>query len=76
MCLAAAGRILEVSGSDIERSAVVDVGGSPRPVNLAMVPDAAVGDWVKIHSGFAFEVMSADEAAELIEITDELGRHI
>jgi hydrogenase expression/formation protein HypC len=75
MCLAAAGRILEVTGEGLERSALVDLAGRARPINLAMVPDAVVGDWVKVHSGYAFEVMTPEDAAELLDLTDEIGRH-
>ena len=57
MCLAIPGRIVEISGDDgLQRLGIVDVDGRRHTVNLAMVPEAGVGDHVVTHSGFALRI--------------------
>ncbi len=63
MCLGLAGRVVAwPEGGDL---ADVDTGGSVRPTNMALL-EAPVrpGDWVLIHSGFALEPMTPDEARD------------
>jgi hydrogenase expression/formation protein HypC len=76
MCLAVAGRIVGTSGEALQRVGVVDMGGSERQVSLVMVPEAAAGDWVLVHSGFAFEILSDEAARELLDLTDEVGEQL
>jgi hydrogenase maturation factor len=57
------GRIVEVRTVENERLALVDVGGTHRPVFLDMIPDAAVGDYVRIRAGFATERVGASRSA-------------
>ena len=42
--------------------ALVDLGGVRKPVSLAMVPQAAVGDYVIVHVGFAIGMVDPEEA--------------
>ena len=66
MCLAIPGRITRIEeGSGLERHGTLDIGGIEREVNLAMVPEAEVGDHVIIHSGFALRVTPPPEADHL-----------
>lgn len=68
MCLAIPGQIESISSADpIMRSGRVNFGGIIREVNLAYVPDAAPGDYVLVHVGFALSVIDADEAAQVFE---------
>ena len=60
MCLAVPGQIIEVRGTD----AKVDFQGSRREVSLVMTPEAAVGDWVLVHAGFAINTIGEAEARE------------
>lgn len=67
MCLGLAGRVVAWdAGTDL---ADVEVGGSVRPINMALL-EATVrpGDWVLIHSGFALEPMTADEARDAMAL--------
>jgi len=57
-----------VDGEGLDRRAVVDVAGVERDVSLALLPDAAGGQWVIFHSGFAVRVLADDEAAALAAI--------
>jgi len=73
MCLAVAGRVLSVDGDGVSRTAVVDLGGAPRNISLAMLPEAGPGDWVTIHAGHALVVLTEDEAMELADLSDEIA---
>lgn len=67
MCLGIPGRVVEVSpGSDVAR---VDVAGVVRDINLEFLDGPFVpGDFILIHSGFALERMSADEAKDALDV--------
>ena len=51
----------------------VDIGGFQRDVCLAYVPEAAVGDYVLVHVGFAVRIMDADEAHGTFELLRSAG---
>lgn len=46
----------------------VEIGGTRREINLAVLPEARVGDYVLIHAGFAISKVEEKEARELLEI--------
>ncbi|WP_233200368.1 HypC/HybG/HupF family hydrogenase formation chaperone [Blastopirellula marina] len=52
--------------------ATVEFGGVSREVNMACVPDAAVGDYVLVHAGVAISVVGAVEAERLLATIAEL----
>ncbi len=64
MCVGLPGRIVAIAGTDIARVADVEFGPSLKQVSTATLPDASVGDWVIVHSGFVVRRLSAIEAAE------------
>jgi hydrogenase expression/formation protein HypC len=73
MCLAIPGRIEKIDGAEgIRRTGAVSFGGVLRDVNLAYVPQAAVGDYVMVHVGFALSVVDADEAAQVFEYLKQM----
>ena len=67
MCVAIPAQIVEVdAATGVGRSGVVLLGGDNRlSVDLTLVPEAVVGDYVIIHSGYAVSKMSALQAAEV-----------
>jgi hydrogenase expression/formation protein HypC len=73
MCLAVPGRILEVEERDGSRIARVQFGGITRSAYLNFVPEAAVGDYVMVHVGFAISRVNAEEAARTYELLEEMG---
>jgi hydrogenase expression/formation protein HypC len=74
MCLAVPGRILDIAGDEpILRTGRVDFGGIVKQINLAYVPEAAVGDHVLVHVGFAITVIDAAEAERVFQQLRELG---
>jgi hydrogenase expression/formation protein HypC len=72
MCLAIPGRILEVV-DEANRLAKVDVAGVQRTVNVGLLDDAVVGDWVLIHVGFALQKVDEEEAAATIKLLEGMG---
>ncbi len=74
MCLAIPGRIVEIS-SDNEDSALVDVVGVRRKIDLGLLHDdkPIPGDWVLIHVGFAMSKISEQDAADQMSTLRMLG---
>lgn len=72
MCVAVPAQILWIGdGSPLSVPALVDAGGHELAVDIAMVPEAVIGDYVITHSGYAIRILAAAEAAEL---RAQLGR--
>jgi hydrogenase expression/formation protein HypC len=55
------------------RTARVQFGGTVRQVRLDFVPDAAVGDYVLVHVGFALSKIDEQEAQRTYQLLEELG---
>jgi hydrogenase expression/formation protein HypC len=74
MCLAIPGRIVEIC-SDNQDSALVDVVGVRRKIDLGLLPDdkPVPGDWVLVHVGFAMSKISEQDAADQINTLRLLG---
>jgi hydrogenase expression/formation protein HypC len=72
MCLGIPGRIVRIDDAS-KKLATADVAGVQRQVNLACTPQAAVGDWVLIHVGFAMARLDEAQAAQTLQILKELG---
>ncbi len=74
MCLAVPGRVVElVDASPAARLARVDFGGVLREINLTLVPEAAVGDYVLVHVGVALSRIDAEEAGHVFKYLKEIG---
>jgi len=69
MCLAIPTRICSVNGQLAE----VEIGGVQRTISLALTPEAQVGDYVIVHTGFAISVLDADEAQESLLLFAEMA---
>ncbi|NUQ70176.1 MAG: HypC/HybG/HupF family hydrogenase formation chaperone, partial [Chthonomonadales bacterium] len=71
MCLAVPGKIISIdepdgpTSSPLDRNGLVDFGGIAKPVNLAYVPEANIGDYVIVHVGFAISSMDESEAGQV-----------
>jgi hydrogenase expression/formation protein HypC len=70
MCLGIPGRIVAVEdgGDDEMRMSTVDFEGLRRPVCLACVPEARVGDYVIVHVGFAISRVDEVEAERTLAV--------
>jgi len=74
MCLAIPAQVVEIVPG-IEHHAVVDVAGVRRRIDTGLLEDdpPVPGDWVLVHVGFAMSKISAEYAAEQIELLKKLG---
>ncbi|MBN1440671.1 MAG: HypC/HybG/HupF family hydrogenase formation chaperone [Anaerolineales bacterium] len=73
MCLGVPGKILDAYTTGSVRMGRIDYGGVVKEACLAYVPDAAPGDYVLIHAGFALNVLSPDDAEETLKLFREIG---
>jgi hydrogenase expression/formation protein HypC len=74
MCLAVPGRITNVTDDPpLMRRARVEFGGILKEISLAFVPDAAVGDYVLVHVGFAISKIDEEEAGRVFEYLRQIG---
>lgn len=65
MCLAIPAQISEIKEGNI---ATVDILGVTRDIAIDLTPQAAVGDYVLVHAGFAIEVVDEQFAQETIDL--------
>jgi len=68
MCLAVPALIVAVDGQEAE----VELGGARRRVGLQLVPEARVGDFVLVHTGFAINLLDPEEAEATLSLFREL----
>jgi len=59
--------IIELRGE----KALARLGGVEREISLVLVDDAALGDYVLVHAGFAISRIDEDVAAETISLLKE-----
>ena len=70
MCLAIPAQITELKDGGMAR---VSIMGTTRDIALDLTPDAAVGDYVLVHAGFAIEVVDAQYAQETLDLIQEMA---
>ena len=73
MCLAVPGRILSIAEVDGTVMAEADFGGVRKNVCLQYVPDAAVGDYVVVHVGFAIQRLDEASAQQTLATFERMG---
>lgn len=75
MCLAVPGKIIKIENQidDVFRFAKVSFNGIVKDVNLAMVPEANVGDYVLVHVGSAISIVDEEEAKITMDILMQMG---
>ncbi len=75
MCLAIPGKIVEIQENPDPtlRRAKVDFGGIRKEVSLAFTPEAAAGNYVLVHVGFALNVVDEGEARKIFEHLKEMS---
>lgn len=70
MCLAVPMQILEIKDNGMAR---VTAMGAERDAALDLTPQAAVGDYVLVHAGFAIEVVDQQYAEETLELIQTMA---
>lgn len=69
MCLALPCRIVAIDGDN----ATIDVSGMKKDISLALMDDAAVGDYVIVHVGYALTKLDPEEAEKTLALFAEMG---
>jgi len=69
VCLAIPALIKSIDGKEAE----AEIGGISRRVSLWLTPDAKVGDYVLLHSGYAINVLDQEQAEETLELLREIA---
>ena len=75
MCLAVPGKIEHFVADDPEamKMAKVDFGGIKKVINLDLVPEADVGDFVLVHVGIAISKVDEEEAQRTSNFLEGMG---
>jgi hydrogenase expression/formation protein HypC len=69
MCLAVPVQVVSIDGNEAE----VEIGGVKRQVSIMLTPEAKVGDYVLLHTGYAINVIDEAEAQETLKILEEMA---
>lgn len=71
MCLAIPARIEELTTPG---NAIVNLGGVRKEISLALVDDAAIGEYVIVHVGYALQKLDQEEAERTLQLFAEMGQ--
>lgn len=71
MCLAVPGQIKTVDADG--ESAVAIMGGIEKPINVSLIDQPQVGDWVIVHVGFALNRIDEAEAQKTLALLAAAG---
>ncbi len=69
MCIAIPMKVVELSG---DATAVVEQDGIRRHVNIRLLPDCRIGDYLLIHAGYAIEIIDPEAAAANLQSLEEM----
>lgn len=75
MCLAIPGKILSISNEADKtfRMGKVSFGGITKEVNLSMVKEATLDDYVLVHAGVAISKIDEEEAKITLDYLKQIG---
>ena len=68
MCLAIPTLITAIEG----QMARIEVGSVEREISIVFTPEAKVGDYALIHSGYAIGILAPEEAEETLRLLREM----
>ena len=69
MCLAIPVLIKSIEDKEAE----VEIGGITRRISLRLTPEAKVGDYVLVHTGYAINILDQEEAEETLRLFAEIA---
>jgi hydrogenase expression/formation protein HypC len=69
MCLAIPAKIQSINGFEAD----VEIGGVGRTISIMLTPDARIGDYVYVHTGYAISVVDEADALESLRLLRELA---
>lgn len=67
MCLSIPAKVESIEGE----MAIVSVGGTKYDASLQMIDGVEVGDYILLHTGFAIQKISEEDARETLKIFEE-----
>lgn len=67
MCLSIPAKVEKIEGEN----AIVSVGGTTYNASLQMIEDVNIGDYILLHTGFAIQKLSPEEAEETLRVFEE-----
>lgn len=68
MCLAVPMKVKKIKGDFAEAQSM----GLRRSINIQMLPQAKIGDYVIVHAGFAIQILDPDKAKETLRLANEI----
>jgi len=71
MCLGIPAKIIDIK----EDEGRVELGGIKRRINLSLVDDIKIGDYVIVHAGFAITKMDEKEANETLKLLSKISEN-
>lgn len=71
MCLAVPARLIKRSGPKAE----VDVLGNTTEVDVSLLPDVGIGDYVLIHTGMAIQQIDPEDARQTLDLLNEMMKN-
>jgi hydrogenase expression/formation protein HypC len=69
MCLAIPALIKSIEDKEAE----AEIGGISRRISLWLTPEAKVGDYVLVHTGYAINVLDQKEAEETLTLLRQIA---
>lgn len=69
MCLSIPGKVISIEGN----MAKVSVGGAEYNASLQLVENIQEGDYILLHTGFAIQKISEEDANETMKLLTELA---
>jgi len=69
MCLAIPVLIKSIEGKEAE----VEIGGITCRISLWLTPEARVGDYALVHTGYAINILDQEEAEETLRLLEEIA---
>ena len=78
MCLAIPGKLENITSQldEVFRIGSIDFEGIKKEVNLALVPEAKVGDYVLVHVGAAIGIIDEEEAKKTMDALKLMGEDL
>jgi hydrogenase expression/formation protein HypC len=70
MCLAIPALIKSIEDKEAE----AEMGGITRRISLWLTPEAKIGDYVLVHTGYAINILDQQEAEETLKLLQEIAR--
>ena len=70
MCLAIPALIKFIEDKEAE----AEIGGITRRISLWLTPEAKVGDYAIVHTGYAINILDEEQAEETLSLLEEIAK--